>query len=115
MRGEPRQKCPEPLEIGTLIQEEGVIVGATKRQQGAGFGGSREDCFAMVERDDLVIATVNDQHGAMHVPNVIARRVAHSAQPARREPWIKLLGNIWNGREGRFHDEGQGMLLRGQP
>ncbi len=104
-RGEPRQKRRKPFDIAALIPEEGVIVGAAERQQGAGFGGSRKDSLAVVERDDLVVTTVNDQHGAAHVPNVVARRVTQSDQPARRQPRIEFLGDIRDGSERRFHDE----------
>ncbi len=82
-----------------------VIVGAAECQQGSGFGGSRKNCLAVVERDDLVIATMNDQHGAVHVADVIARRVTQSAQPARWEPRLEFLGVIWHGSERRLHDE----------
>ena len=78
---------------------------AAECQQGSGFGGSRKYRLAVVERDDLVIATMNDQHGTVHIADVIARRVIQSAQPARWESWIELLGDIGHGGERRFHDE----------
>ena len=59
-RGEFFQKYPEPSNICTLIPEECVVMGAANRQQGPGFIRRCKNCFTVVERDDLVIATVND-------------------------------------------------------
>ncbi len=54
----------------------------------------------MVERDDLVVAAVDDEYGAVNIPDVVSRRVLEPAQPARREPGIEFLGDVGYRREG---------------
>ena len=78
-RGEPGQKRAEPANIGALIAEEGVVMSAANHQQGPGFMRRCKNCLAVVKRDDVVVATVNDQYGAANVLNVITCRVPETA------------------------------------
>ena len=82
--GQFPEKLSQARHVGLLVAKKRVVVGATNRQQGPGFIRGREYCFAVVERDDFIVATVNYQYRAPNVPDVITRRVTKTAQPACR-------------------------------
>ena len=90
-------------------------MGASDRQQGPGFIRRCKNRFAVMKRDDLVVAAVNDEYRAPNFSYVITRRVSETAQPARGEPWIEVLGNVRYRRERRLHNERQWLVLCGQP
>ena len=114
-RGQRGQKRPQTFNVGLFVLKECLVMGAAKRQQRPGFIRRCIYRLAMAERDDLIIATVNDEHRASNVLNVITCCMSETAQPACGKPWIDFLGDIRHRRKGRFDDERQRLVPSGQP
>ena len=69
-------------------------MGAANGEQGPRFIGRCENLFAVVEWDNLVVATMNDEDRTIDVLDVLPCRVTQTTQPAHRQPRVEFLGDV---------------------
>ena len=78
---------------------------APKLKELFGLARNLKEPQPLVDRDDFVIAAVNDEHGAGNGLEIVSGRKLDTRQPPRGEPRVDLGGHVWNRDEAAFYYE----------
>src|SRR5260221_3835422 len=82
-------------------KQQSLVVPAAHREELLRLARGCEQCFAVREGNDLVVAAVRNQHRRRNLRDAIQTVIANAREQPHWQPWIDLCAESGNRSESR--------------